>query len=170
MNKFILLLVLVSGLLAGYMVGDYRGKDARAALNKAIETGNTLGAERETAITNLKTELNGINEKHQRELDAVRKANDIRKTEWQCAKESLDASNKRLNAQLADSDNQIKSLVAKRDAASGAEKASLDQEIARQQNTLADLRREIQGNTCLQTQLPNSVFNAMNEAKTAGRK
>jgi hypothetical protein len=170
MNRFILLLVLISGLLAGYLVGDYRGSNAREALNKAIETGKTLGAERETAIANLKTELGGINEKHQRELDAAHKANDSRIAEWRSTKESLDDSNKRLNTKLAESDSKLKSLVARRDAASGTEKASLDQEIAHQQKAREDFQREIEGNTCLQTQVPHSVFDVINDANAAGRK
>jgi hypothetical protein len=170
MNKYILLLVLFSGLLAGYFIGDYRGKDAREALNKAIETGKTLESERETAITKLKTELEGINEKHQQEISAIRKDNDARVAEWRRTKDGLENTIKLTTAKLTASDVRLKSLVSQRDGATGADKTRLDQEIARLKNEQLGLRQEIEGSACLQARVPNSVFDALNEVIVAGAK
>lgn len=170
MKNLILLLVLISGFLSGYLIGDYRNKDAREALKKAIETGKTLDSERETAITKLKTELDGINEKHHRELEAIRKNSDSKIDAWRRAKDGLNDNIKHSTAKLAESDTELKSLVSQRDSASGADKARLDLEIARLRKERDDLRREIEGSACLQARVPHSVFDALNEADAAGSK
>jgi peptidoglycan hydrolase CwlO-like protein len=170
MRNFVLLLVLVAGLLAGYFVGDYRGRDAREALKKAIETGKTLDSERETAISRLKTELEGINEKHQRELSAIRKQNDSKVAEWRRTKESLENAIKLTTAKLNASDGQLKSLVNQRDGATGTEKARLNLEIERLKKEQANLRQEIEGSACLQARVPHGVFDALNETIVAGTK
>jgi chromosome segregation ATPase len=170
MNKFILLLVLISGFLSGYLIGDFRGSGARESLKKAVETGKTLASERETAITQLKAELDGINDKHQRELETIQKNNASRMSEWRRTKASLDDNIKRSTAILNESDARLRALVARRDAASGTEKNSLDLEIARLQNDRGDMQRDIEGSACLQARVPHSVFNALNEANTTGRR
>lgn len=170
MRNFILLLVLISGFLSGYLIGDYRGKDARESLKKAIETGKTLDTERETTLSQLKTELDGINDKHHRELEAIRKENASRITAWLRTKDGLDDKIKRSTAKLTESDIRLKTLVTQRDAASGAEKDRLDMEIERLRKERENLRREVEGNACLQTRVPHSVFDALNEANAEGRK
>lgn len=170
MRNFVLLLVLVSGFLSGYLIGDYRNKDAREALQKAIETGKTLDSERETTIARLKTELDGINDKHHRELEAIRKNNESKMAEWRRAKDGLDNDIKRSTARLSESDSRLKSLAAQRDAASGADRTRLDLEIVRLRKARDDLRREIEGSECLQARVPHSVFDALNEANAAGSK
>ena len=170
MKNFVLLLVLISGFLSGYLVGDYRGKDAREALKKAVETGKTLDAERETAITRLKTELDGISAKHQRELEAIRKDSESRVAAWRRARDGLNDRIKRSTTILAESDTELKSLVARRDGASGAEKARLELEIGRLQRQRDELRSEIEGSSCLQARVPHSVFDALNEEIVVGRK
>jgi peptidoglycan hydrolase CwlO-like protein len=170
MKNIVLLLVLVAGLLAGYFVGDYRGKDAREALKMAIETGKTLESERETTITQLKTELESINEKHLQEISAIRKNNDAKVAEWRRTKESLENTLKLTTAKLAASDGQMKSLVSRRDGATGEEKARLDLEIEQLKKQQASLRQEIEGGACLQARVPHSVFDALNETIVAGAK
>lgn len=135
MRNFILLLVLVSGLLAGYFIGDYRGRDARETLGKAIETGKTLEAERMTTISRLKTELESINEKHRQELAATRKDNDARMAGWRRTKSDLANTITHTTATLAESDNKLKSLISQRDSASGADKAKIELEIAPAERT-----------------------------------
>ncbi len=169
MRNLTLLLVLVSGFLSGYLISDYLNRDAREALKKAIETGKTLDAERETAISRLKTELDGINEKHHRELEAVRKDTDSRMAGWRRTKDGLDDDIKRSTAKLSESDTRLKSLTNQRDGASKTDKAKLDLEIERLRKERDDLRREIEGSACLQARLPHSVFEALNEANAAGR-
>lgn len=170
MKNFILLLVLISGFLSGYFLGDYRGKDAREMLKKAIETGKTLDTERETTIAQLKTELDGINEKHRRELETIRKNSEARTAAWRHSKDGLNDKLKLATAKLAESDTRLKSLLARHDAATGTEQARLELEIARLQQERDDLRREIEGNACLQTRVPHSVFDALNETGAGGRK
>ena len=168
MKNFILLLVLVSGFLSGYLIGDFRGKAARETLNKAIETGKTLDSERDAAITRLKTELDGINAKHHRELEAIRKISDTKAAEWRRTKDGLDDNIKLATAKLAVSDSRLKSLVAQRDAAAGADKAKLDVEIERLRKERDELRREIEGSACLQARVPHGVFDALQVANAAG--
>jgi hypothetical protein len=170
MRNFILLLVLVSGLLAGYFIGDYRGRDAREALGKAIETGKTLDAERMTTISRLKTELEGIGEKHRQELAAIRKDYDAKVARWRRTRSDLAQSITHTTASLAESDNRLKSLISQRDSASGAEKAKIEQEIARLQKEREDLRQENAGDACLQARAPRSVFEALNATNVAERK
>ncbi len=169
MRNFILLLVLVSGFLSGYLIGDYRGKNAREALQKAIETGKTLDAERETAISRLKTELDGVNETHRRELEAIRKESDLRIALWRRSKDSVNEQIKRSSANLASADTRLSALITQRDGTTGTDAARLDLEIERVRKEREGLRRAIDGNTCLQTQIPNSVFEALNEADTPGK-
>ncbi|OIR04235.1 hypothetical protein GALL_137170 [mine drainage metagenome] len=170
MKNFILLLVLVSGLLAGYLVGDYRGRDAREALDKAIETGKTLDVERMTTISRLKTELEGIAEGHRQELAAIRKDNDVKVARWRGTKSNLADTMKHATAALAESDDRLKSLAIQRDGASGTDKARFEQEIARLRTEQETLRQESTGNACLQARAPHSVFEALNETKVAESK
>lgn len=169
MKNFVLLLVLVSGFLSGYLIGDYRGKNAREALQKAIETGNSLDAERETAISRLKTELDGVNETHRRELEAIRKESESRIALWRRSKSSVNEQIKRSSADLASTDTRISTLIAQREGATGGDAAHLDLEIERLRKERELLRRVVDGNTCLQTQIPHSVFEALNEADIPGR-
>ena len=170
MRNFILLLALVSGLLAGYFIGDYRGRDAREALNKAIETGKTLDAERMTTISRLKTELEGIDEEHRQELAAIRKDNDSRVERWRSARSNLADTMKHATAALAESDDRLKSLAIQRDSVSGTDKTRLEQEIARLRTEQEAQRQESAGNSCLQARAPHSVFAALNETNVAERK
>ncbi len=170
MKNLMLLLVLVSGFLSGYLIGDFRGDAARDALQKAIETGKTLEAGRETTIARLKTELDGINDKHNRELEAVRKNSASRAAEWRRTKNGLDDNLRLSTAKLVVSDAKLKSLIAQRDSASGTDSAKLDLEIERLRKERDELRREIEGNTCLQAQVPHGVFDALQVANAAGSK
>jgi len=170
MRNFVLLLALISGFLSGYLIGDYRGKDARETLKKATETGIALDAERDASIAKLRTELDGINEKHQRELETIRKQNESKAAEWRRAKESLDERIKLSTIKLSESDAKLKSLATRRDAASGAEEASLNQEIATLRKEREDLRREIEGHACLQARIPHSVSDTLNEPNAEGGK
>jgi DNA repair exonuclease SbcCD ATPase subunit len=163
MKNFTLLLILVSGLLAGYMIGDYRGKDARESLQKAIETGKNLDTERAATLAKLKTELDDINDLHRRKLEAIRKDNESRMAAWRRTKSGLDDKIKHSTAKLAEFDNRLKTLAALRDAASGAETDQLNLQIERLRKEREDLRRKIEGNACLQTRVPQSVFDALNE-------
>lgn len=170
MNKYILLLVLISGFLSGYLVGDYRGRDARESLERAVATGKTLASERETALVQLKAELDSISDKYHGELDTIRKDSASKASEWRRSGNSLNARINHTTARLAESDTRLKSLVAQREAASGSSKASLDQKIALLQKERAGLQQEIESNTCLRARVPHDVFDALNETNTGGKK
>jgi hypothetical protein len=170
MKNFTLLLVLVSGFLSGYLIGDYRGKAAREALQKAIETGKTLDADRDTTIARLKTELDGVNDKHYRELEAIRRNSASKAAEWRRAKNGLDDDIRLSTAKLVVSDAKLKSLIAQRDGASVTDRAALDLEIERLRKNRDELHKEIEGNTCLQAQVPHGVFDALQVANATGSK
>lgn len=168
MKNFTILLVLVAGLLAGYLIGDYRGKHARAALQQAIETGKTLEIERHTELTRLERELDDINATHRQELEAIRRNNAAREAAWRRTRNELNEQTDRTKAQLAATDSRLEALTAKRNATTGNEKTGLDQQIARLQHERDELRSEIEGNTCLQTRVPHGVAEALNEARANG--
>ncbi len=168
MKNLTLLLVLVSGLLAGYLVGDYRGRHAREALQQAIETGKTLDIERQTALAQLKRELDGISASHQQELEAIRHRSATREAAWHRARSLPGEQAKRLEAQLAAADARLGTLVARRNTATGNEQVSLDQQIVRLRQERDDLRSEIEGHACLQTRLPHAVAEALNETGANG--
>jgi small-conductance mechanosensitive channel len=163
MKNLTLLLVLTAGLLAGYLIGDYRGKAARESLQKVIATGETLASEREATVARLKTELAGIDEKRRRDLDAVRRDDAARATAWQHSKDDLSNEIGRSRSKLTASDARLKTLVAQRNSARGTEKIRIAAEIARLQQEQAILRKEIEGNACLHTQIPHGVVEALNE-------
>lgn len=170
MKNLTLLLVLVSGVLSGYLIGDFRGKEAREALKQAVETGRTLDADREATIASLKAELDGVNDRHLRELAAIRKAGDAKIAEWRRIRDNLDGNIRLATARLTVSDSRLRSLVAQRDGASGADKARLDQEIERLRKERDELRHELDGNACLQARVPHGVSDALQVANTAGSK
>ncbi len=161
MKNITLLLVLISGLLAGYLIGDYRGKEARAALDQAVRTGKSLDTEREASIARLKAELDGIDEKHHQELAALQQDNEARAAAWRHSRDKLNDQLKRATGKLAESDTQLKTLSTQRDAASGDEKAKLELDIQHLKQEQTKLRREIESNACLQAQVPQSVFDAL---------
>lgn len=72
MKNLILLIVLALGLGGGYFAGQYRGKEARKALERAVETGKALDRERANTIASLKTDLDGIGEKYKQDIEARR--------------------------------------------------------------------------------------------------
>jgi chromosome segregation ATPase len=166
MRNLTLLLVLVSGLLAGYLIGDYRGKNAREALNKAIETGKTLDAEREAILASLKAELDTINDRHHRELETMRSENASRMAAWRRSRNDLDSAINNSSAQLAESDSKLKALISQHEHASAPDKARLAAEIEQLRKEQEVLRREIDASACLQARVPHSVFEALNETVT----
>ncbi|BCK87296.1 hypothetical protein MIZ01_1068 [Sideroxyarcus emersonii] len=168
MKNLTLLLVLVSGLLAGYQIGDYRGKHAREALQQAIETGKSLDLERRTALTRLEHQLDDINANHRQQLEAIRRNSANREAAWHRARNELGEQATRSKAQLAATDSRLEALTARRNSATGDEQASLDQQIARLQQERNELRSEIEGNACLQTRVPHGVAEALNETAANG--
>lgn len=170
MRNLILLLVLVAGLLGGYFVGDYRGKDAREALERAIETGNKVEQERLGTISALKADLKTIDEKHAREINAIRQDFEARSVEWQLVKARLDQTILRQKSMLGELNTKLAELTGKAGTSTGSEKDKLEQEIARLRMERANLEREMKGNVCLETQVPRSVIDALGPMDDKGRK
>jgi len=161
MRNLLLLLILISGLLAGYLIGDYRGKAARAALEQAIETGKTLDSTRQAAIAKLETELRSIDAKHQQALEESRKEYDSKAAEWQREKAGLDDKIRRLNIKRTANDAELKILNEKLGSATGADKEKLEREIERLRITQGLLAQQIEGNACLKVPVPQSVHEAL---------
>lgn len=170
MKNFLLLLVLISGLVAGYFVGDYRGKAAREALDKMVATEKKLNEELQAAVSKLQTDLDDIGKQHQQEIAALRKSNDSKVAEWRRTKAGLEETIRKNNAKLAEADDQIKIKEKERDAASGEEKAKLNQEIASLKKEREVLVQQNNSTSCLQSRIPQSVFDALKDTNAAGRK
>lgn len=168
MRNFVLLLVLGCGMASGYFVGDYRGKEARAALEKAIAMGMALDREREAVIASLRKDLADIDAKYQRDLEASRRDYEARSVEWQRAKAGLDETIRRQTARIAAANQDLEKLRGQLDGATGDERVKLEQEIARLRKVRADLQRELDGNRCLGTPVPQSVFDALGGAANRG--
>ena len=161
MRNLLLLLILISGLVAGYFIGDYRGKSARQALEAAIKTGEKLDTERRDAIAKLEMELRSIDAKHRLALEESRKEYDSKAAEWQREKAGLDDKIRRLNVKRVANDAELKILNEKLGSASGAEKERLEREIERLRITQGLLAQQIEGNACLKIQVPQSVHDAL---------
>jgi small-conductance mechanosensitive channel len=168
LRNLVLLLVLVLGLVSGYFLGDYRGSQAIATLKEAAETGKTVEKEREARMVALKKDLDDINAKYTRDMEASRRDFQARTAEWQRTKVGLDETIKRQNARLAASSKNIDDLKVRLAGASGAEKTRLEEEIARMQKQRSDLQRELDGTRCLQTPVPRSVLDALGGAAAKG--
>lgn len=154
-------MVLVAGLVSGYFVGDYRSKDAREALERAIVTGKTIEQERLATIAALNADLKAASEKYTRDIDAIRKDYEAKSIEWQRVKAGLNETINRQRTSLANLNTKVAELMEKSGASTGAEKEKLEHEIARLRKERAELEREMNGNVCLETQVPRSVHKAL---------
>lgn len=161
MRNLLLLLILISGLVAGYFIGDYRGKEARKALQEAIDKGNQAKAEQQKAILQLETQLRGIGETHQQELEKIRNDYDSKSAEWQREKARLNEKISRLNAQRSVNETKLKTLNEQLINASGPEKERLQREIELLRIRQIELSQQIEGNACLNVRVPQSVHDAL---------
>lgn len=161
MRNLLLLLILLAGGMAGYLIGDYRGKAAREALDQTIETGKRLDQERQAAIAKLETDLNGINEKHQQELEESRKEYDAKSAEWQREKAGLTGKIKNLRSVYAEKAAELKRLIGQLDGTTGTAREALERKIERLQTELGLISLQIEGNACLSVQVPKSVHDAV---------
>jgi len=155
MKNLVLLIVLALGLVGGYFAGQYRGREARKALEQAVETGKALDRERASTIASLKKDLDGIGEKYKQDIETSRKNYEAKAAEWQRTKLRLDET----------IDHQTKSLTALNKTLAAMEKigasAGTDKDLAQLRKAAAGLQRELDGNACLKTPLPSSVLDAL---------
>ena len=167
-RNIVLLLVLVTGLVAGYFIGDYRGRAAREALQKTIATGQSIDDELRTANASLKAELERVNGRHAQDIERLRAEYSENSVEWQQTKRGLDGTIRLQHARLVALNRSLDELIAQLGRSHGAEKAQLEQKIAILRNDIDFLLREANGNACLQTQVPNSVIETLNGTDKAG--
>ena len=162
MRNILLLLVLVCGLVAGYFIGSYSGKDARETLADEIKKGKLLDDELTKANEQLKQELEAVNDKHKLEIDTLRKDYDAKKGEWQHSKAALDETIKRLSGDLGKHKTTLADLKKKLGAStSEADKKRLQAEIDRLNQVIAAGQQELDGNLCLKVKVPQRVLDAL---------
>lgn len=161
-RNIVLLMVLVTGLVAGYFIGDYRGSKAREALQKAIATGQSIDDELRTANATLKAELEGVTGRHAQDIERLRAEFSENSAEWQHTKSGLDGTIRLQNSRLVALNGALGELIAQLGRSHGAEKVHLEQKIAILKNDIDFLLREVNGNACLQTQVPDSVIETLN--------
>jgi chromosome segregation ATPase len=162
LKNILLLLVLLSGLISGYFIGDYRGRAAREALEKTIATGQSIDDELRTANTTLKAELAGVNGRHAQGIERLRADFSEKSAEWQHTKNGLDGTIRLQNARLVALNGALGELISQLGRSHGAEKVQLEQKIAILKNDIDLLLREVNGNACLKTQVPASVIETIN--------
>jgi predicted nucleic acid-binding Zn-ribbon protein len=168
-KNLVRLLVIVLSIAGGYFIGDYRGKEARKALERAMETGKAVVREREATIAALRKDLDAINGKYDRDIDAMRHDYTARTAAWEREKSALDETIGRMKTDLDERKRNIAGLKEKlAKSTDDAEKKGLEQEVARQEHIIADLERRVDGNVCLQIQVPRSVLDALGEADGRG--
>lgn len=165
MKNIVLLLILLAGLVAGYFVGDYRGRDARRALEEATAAGKELDEKRQQEIVRLNADLDTINRKHAADVAALRQEGEASKAGWEAAKAGLDETIARQKSSAGELTANIARLQDQAGNASGDERKQLEAEIARLQRDLAATRRQLDGNVCLKTPIPSSVFDALRLAE-----
>lgn len=161
MRNLLLLLVLISGLLAGYLIGDYGAKKVRKELELVTETGKKLESERMATIAKLEMDLNSVNEKHKQELEKSRNEYASKAAEWQREKAGLNEKIKSLKAEYAKDEAELKKLLKQLNGATGTERAELERKIERLRIKLGLLSQQIEGNACLNMPVPQSVHEAL---------
>jgi len=168
LRNIILLLILISGLVTGYFIGDYRGKAAREALEKTVKAGQSLDDELRTANASLKAELIGVNDKHTLEMDRLQAEYNRNSADWQRTRSSLDETIKRQNSRLAELNGALGELMARLGRSAGAEKAQLEQKIAMLRQDIDALLKELNGNVCLKARVPDKVVETLNGTSQIG--
>lgn len=161
MRNLILLLTLLAGGMAGYLIGDYRGKAAREALQEAIDKGNLALEEQKKTSLQLETRLRDIGDTHQQELEKIRTDYDARSAEWQREKARLNEKIGRLTAERSTNASRLQALEELLRGASGAEKERLQREIELLRIRQVELSQQIKGNACLGVRVPQSVHDAL---------
>lgn len=161
MRNVILFLVLSCGIIAGYYVGSYRGRDAIEALAKEKALQATLKKDHDAIQAGLQQKLGAVEEKRKNELDEAQKKYQSESAQWEKSKANLDATIKKQTAQLANTNRDIDTLVKKLPTATGAERAKLEAEIARLRQQAQSIQVEADGTRCLQVQAPHDVIDAL---------
>lgn len=170
MKNILLLMVLVSGLVTGYFMGDYRGREARRVLEDAARMGQAIDKELRDANANLKNDLNSVNDRHTQELQKLHEEYASKSAEWQRVKQGLAGTISYQNVKLAEHNRMLDELLERLGRTDGAEKVAMEQKIAILRQDIDMLLREINGNTCLKTPVPQAVIDTLNGPRQLGSK
>lgn len=169
MKNVVLLLILISGFVSGYFVGDYRGKEARQALKDVLRTGQSIDEELRSANTHLKSELATVDDKYKQDMATLNSEYRDKSVEWQRTKDRFDDTIRRQNARLAELNGVLGELIKKLGRSEGTDKTQLEQKITILRNDIDALLREMNGNACLKAQVPPGVIDVLNGSNQLGR-
>jgi DNA repair exonuclease SbcCD ATPase subunit len=161
MRNLLLLLILLAGGLAGYLIGDYRGKAAREALQEAVDKGNLALTEQKKAMLQLETRLRDIGDTHQQELEKIRTDYDAKSAEWRREKAGLTEKINKLRSVYAEKAAELERLIGQLDGVTGTAREALESKIERLQTELGLISLQIEGNACLGVRVPQSVHDAL---------
>lgn len=161
-------LIIISCLVTGYVIGDYRGSQAREALQQTIVKGQAVERELQQANAELKGELAVVEEGYRQDMDKLRGEYTRASAEWQRTRQGLDGALKLQKAKLAELNGGLDELIARLGGAEGAEKVLLEQKVAILRSDIERLLREVNGNSCLQTRVPTSVVETLNGTSSRG--
>lgn len=172
MRNLLLLLILIAGGMAGYLIGSYRGKAAITALEQVIETNKRLIEEQKKTMDDLRLTLGNIARIHQEELDKTNQEYELKRDNWQRQISGLNQTIKEQKSKHAKLDAQLKNLIGQLNGATGARKEEIEREIAELNKELGALLQQIESNTCLTVLLPPIVHETLSLkiANTLGEK
>lgn len=163
MKSIALILVLIAGAVSGYFLGDYRGRESRIALEKAIETGKIALKERDASVALLKRDLDAINSKYNEDIAQLNIDYEKRTAEWEHTKSVLDETIGKQSKKLAELNSDLAQLLVAAGAATGSDKKQVEKKIESLTKTIASLRGNIDANLCLKTPVPLEVLNAIGQ-------
>lgn len=163
MKSLVLILVLIAGAISGYFLGDYRGKESRIALAKAIETGEVALKERDASVALLKRELAAINNKYNQDIAQLGIDYEKRTAEWEHTKSLLDETIGKQSKKLAELNSDLAQLLLAAGAATGSDKKQVEKKIESLSKTIASLRGNIDANLCLKIPVPLAVLKAIGQ-------
>lgn len=166
MKSILLILVLISGVISGYFIGDYRGKASRIALAKAIEAGQVALKEREASLVLLKRDLETVNVKYKEDLAKLGVDYEKRTAEWERTKSTLDDTISTQNKKLAELNGDLAQLLVSVGAATGSDKKQIEKKIEFLTKTIASLRGNLDANLCLKMPVPHEVLVALGQSGT----
>lgn len=169
-KNIVMLIVLVCALVTGYFIGDYRGREARRALEEAARMGQDIDRELREANASLNSDLNGVNARHAQEMQKLHEEYASQSAEWHGVKQGLTGTIRQQNAQLAEHNRMLDELLARLGRADGAEKVAMEQKVAMLRQDIDTLLRELNGNTCLRTPVPQAVIDTLNGPRQLGSK
>jgi multidrug resistance efflux pump len=165
LKSILLSLAIVISLVAGYFIGDYRGKSAREILEKDIAMGKAIEKQRNAEITSLKTELNNIKKNYDRDIKTIREDYEQRSADWERTKSGLSTTIQKQENELNKANMRITQLKGDIAKLPLGKRAELEREIAQLEKQRNQLQRQIEGNRCLKIQVPQSAIDSLSSTQ-----